>query len=397
MKFKAAVWLLLGALVGGALGVGGLMLYQFWQSRGVAPTRDGPGDRLSRLPTFGRLRPSGPPTSVAALGRLTPRGEVIDVGGLMGDRLGKLTVEEDQWVEKDYVLGTLESYDERKAEREAIAAQLKEAAARRTAELAFADARIEEAEVGVEQAEKLAPKDVEAQKAKVSLLSSELKTAEKDLKRMRSLTSQDTIPQQKLDQQAQLVERFRQELNAASATLAKAETGLALNLQKAQAELVAAQAGRDRADAATQLEALRRSLKAAEARLKRTELRAPRSGRVLRILTRPSERTDARPILKLGDTSVMYVVAEVYETDVLWVRPGQSAKVRSPALPEELSGTVERVGNLIAKRDVLHIDPAAAADARVVEVWVRLGSSEAASRLTNLQVDVRIEMDATRR
>ena len=101
---------------------------------------------------------------------------------------------------------------------------------------------------------------------------------------------------------------------------------------------------------------------------------------------------DTKPILKLGDTRAMYAVAEVYETDVGLVRPGQRAKVTSPALSQPLMGTVERVGRMIYKNDVLHVDPAADANARVVEAWILLEESEAASHLINLQVDVRIEV-----
>ena len=43
---------------------------------------------------------------------------------------------------------------------------------------------------------------------------------------------------------------------------------------------------------------------------------------------------------------------------------------------------------------MLDVDPAADADARVVEVRIRLDEPEALASLTNLQVDVLIELDA---
>jgi HlyD family secretion protein len=87
----------------------------------------------------------------------------------------------------------------------------------------------------------------------------------------------------------------------------------------------------------------------------------------------------------------MYAVAEVYETDIGRVRSGQRAQIRSPALPHELAGTVERIGLKIGKKDVLSTDPVADADARVVEVHVRLAEPELAAALTNLRVEVVIE------
>jgi HlyD family secretion protein len=83
-------------------------------------------------------------------------------------------------------------------------------------------------------------------------------------------------------------------------------------------------------------------------------------------------------------------VAEVYETDIGRVRPGQRAEVTSPALPGPVGGTVERVGLMVYKNDVLDVDPVADADARVVEVRIRLDPSQEAAALSNLQVAVRI-------
>jgi HlyD family secretion protein len=51
---------------------------------------------------------------------------------------------------------------------------------------------------------------------------------------------------------------------------------------------------------------------------------------------------------------------------------------------------VERVGLKIDKNDVLTTDPVADADARVVEVEIRITDPAPAARLTNLRVDVRI-------
>jgi HlyD family secretion protein len=60
-------------------------------------------------------------------------------------------------------------------------------------------------------------------------------------------------------------------------------------------------------------------------------------------------------------------------------------------LSEPISGVVSRIGLKIGKMDVLDTDPIAKADSRVVEVRIDLDSSEAVSRLTNLQVEIEIE------
>lgn len=128
----------------------------------------------------------------------------------------------------------------------------------------------------------------------------------------------------------------------------------------------------------------------AEAALDRTVVRAPIAGRVLDVHARAGEKVGADGIAELGETDAMYAVAEVYETDVVRVRPGQRATVTSPALDAALGGTVERVGLLIGKQDVLGVDPVDAADARVVEVEVRLDDGARVAALTRLQVEVAI-------
>jgi len=132
-------------------------------------------------------------------------------------------------------------------------------------------------------------------------------------------------------------------------------------------------------------------LEAARAALELSVVRAPIGGQVLEIHARSGERVGPEGVAELGDTGAMYAIAEVYETDILRVSVGKAATIKSPALPEPLRGRVERIGLKIGKADVLDTDPAAKADARVVEVDVKLDDSETVAGLTNLQVEVLIE------
>jgi len=95
----------------------------------------------------------------------------------------------------------------------------------------------------------------------------------------------------------------------------------------------------------------------------------------------------------------MAVNAEVYETDVKHVRPGQRAVVTSRAfLPpydrQGLQGRVTQVGRMIAAAALRGLDPLAPSDRHVIEVRIELDepSSRLASHYTNLQVDVRIQV-----
>jgi HlyD family secretion protein len=135
----------------------------------------------------------------------------------------------------------------------------------------------------------------------------------------------------------------------------------------------------------------RAALAAARARLELSLVRSPMAGRVLEIHTRRGERVGPEGILEIGATDQMYAVAEVYETDIGAVSPGQTAKIKSPAFEAPLTGTVDRVGLKVGRMDVLGTDPIAKTDARVVEVRIRIDDAAAVSSLTNLQVEIEIE------
>ncbi len=79
----------------------------------------------------------------------------------------------------------------------------------------------------------------------------------------------------------------------------------------------------------------------------------------------------------MGNTSVMYAIAEVYEADVGRVRVGQSARVRVSSLSGELTGEVEHVGWMVGRKVTLNNDQIADTDARVVEVRIRINAADA--------------------
>ena len=136
------------------------------------------------------------------------------------------------------------------------------------------------------------------------------------------------------------------------------------------------------------VEMMRADLQSAEAELELSTVRSPIGGQVVKIYARSGERVGPDGIAEIGETDKMYIVAEVYETDVGRVQVGQRATVTSPAFAGPIQGTVERVGLKVAKQDVLHTDPAAETDARVVEVKVRLDDSRQTAGLTNLEAEV---------
>lgn len=149
-----------------------------------------------------------------------------------------------------------------------------------------------------------------------------------------------------------------------------------------------------RDDSRTQMELARADVAKARADLEQAVVRSPIAGRVLKVHARSGERVGDQGIAEIGRTDAMRAVAEVYETDVARIRIGQRATITSPALPHPITGSVERIGELVGKLDVLGTDPVARTDARVVEVEIRLDDSAAAAGMTNLQVEIAFDPPA---
>jgi HlyD family secretion protein len=133
-------------------------------------------------------------------------------------------------------------------------------------------------------------------------------------------------------------------------------------------------------------------LRQAQAELVLTTIRSPITGRVLKVHARDGERVGPDGIAEIGKTGSMCAIAEIYETDVRYLRVGERATITSPALRAPLKGTVDRIGYKIGKQDVLATDPAARTDARVVDVRIRLNDSTTAAALSFLQVSVVVDV-----
>jgi len=143
--------------------------------------------------------------------------------------------------------------------------------------------------------------------------------------------------------------------------------------------------------AASEIDVANARVAVAQAELERAQIRAPVNGRILDVLKQPGEFIGAEGLMELGKTDKMYAIAEVYETDIRRVKVGQSATVRSDALPRVLNGKVEWIRHKVQKQDVTGTDPAADKDARIIEVEILLDDSEAAAALTHLQVEIIID------
>jgi HlyD family secretion protein len=344
------------------------------------------------------LTPTADPGKVSALGRIEPEGEVTKVGGPSGERIKKLLVKEGQFVQSGQPVAILESYDERLADEEVADSELRDAVKRLSAVKQFRQSQITEAETRKSQADLPKRQELAEQTATISRLKAELDQANADYARFKKLRDQGAISLKDLEDRKLDQRKASDALTVAQKQLKRLDQELQTNVDNASAQLKSAEAEKLQSQAEIAIQTAQSKLNLAKTRVARTIIRAPRSGQVIKVVTRAGEALEMgmgteggeQGIIELANTNQMYVVAEVYETDISRVKVGQKAEVTSPAFSGKLPGVVERVGLKIGKNDVVATDPAANTDTRVVEVRIRLRNSQPVKGLTNLQVQVEI-------
>jgi HlyD family secretion protein len=282
--------------------------------------------------------------TLVAMARLEPGGQVLRLSAAEDGVLASVTVREGETVQKGQALAYLELHDLRAAE-------------------------VKAAELGLERS-RLGQFEVQGQEAEARSSEANLAYSEAEVERQKSLVDAGLIAGKNQDAAVLEAKKAREEVAKSRAALARLRPSTELSLRQAENEL-----------------------RQARARMERTVVRAPADGQVLRILARPGERVSGQPILQMGATHQMYAVAEVHANDIHLVSPGQRATFASPALRAPLDGVVEQVGALIYRNDVFGEDPTAPENSRVIQVRVRLDDSRAAAGFTNLEGQVRIQLD----
>lgn len=297
---------------------------------------------------------------VGARGRLEPAGGLLSVGpgalpGLAAVSVARLLVAEGDTVRAGQVIAVLDC-------RERFAA----AAAQAEQQVAATQQQWQQAQLN------RSPDGLAASRATVDQLQHEYDYA------VTEYTRQQELHRIGYSAEATLAAQRARMDNAAGA------------LARARAQLThqAASAGHEADGAAAGVARARAALDQARQDLRASEVLAPVDGRVIEIIARPGEQVGPRGVVLLGNTQVMEAVAEVFESDVRLLRPGQAAVVTSVALPGPLPGVITAIGQQVSYPTALDQRAAAPADYRIVEVRVRLHDSRAAERFANLVVDV---------
>ncbi len=330
-------------------------------------------------------------TAVAALGRIEPRSEIINLGAGTGpDQLQSLLVARGDVVKQGQVLGYLGGYAEQIAQRDMFRAQLDEAQLKLKTETQLNHQRIRSAEIRQRQILEVTPLRITAQEATIASLGAKLANDKDSLASQMQLFDRGSTSRRMRDDQKALVAQDEANLASARARLVELQKQFEVDKIDAQVQITMSRAQLERSEAEFPIKSLKSQVALAEARAARMVIIAPVDGRILNVKIKPGENISTNTVLTMGDTGSMRAVAEVYETDIGRVKLGQTATVSSRALPRTLTGKVVRIGNMVFKNDVLNVDPAARADARVVEVWIELDDPTLTERLTNLTVDIMI-------
>ena len=341
-------------------------------------------------------------TAIAALGRLEPEGGIIHLsapnsqGG--GVRVAKLLVKKGDKIRQGQVVAILDSYTPNIAALEKAKQQVE-----------VAQASVKRVEAGAKQGDIYAQKatiarlDAElrgetyAQKATIARLEAEFNNAETEHQRYQKLYQDGAISASDGDTKRLRRDTLQQQINEAKASLNRTVETLQKQLNEAQARLNSIVEIRptDIQAAQADVNSAKASVKQAQAELDFSSIRSPIDGQILKINAWPGEIIGNNGIAELGRTQQMYVVAEVYETDIKKVRLGQSVVITSDAFTGKIQGTVTDIGLQVGKQNIFNNNPGADTDNKIINVKIRidkLTDNQRVAALTNLQVQVLIKV-----
>jgi len=336
-------------------------------------------------PTISSISPISAPTitAVAALGRLEPQGEVIRLSApnsQTGIRVNQLLVKKGDKIRQGQLVAILDNYIPNLAALEKANRQVE-----------VSRANLQQVEAGAKGG------DISAQKATISRLEAELKNSETENQRYQKLYQDGAISASDADTKRLRRDTVQEQLNEANASLKRTIETLQKQLTESQARLnsIAEIRPTDVQLAQANVKSAIASVQQAQAELNLSSIRSPIDAQVLKINTWPGEIIGNKGIVELGQTQQMYVVAEVYETDIKKVRLGQSATITSEAFSGKLKGTVTDIGLQIGRQNIFNTNPGSDTDNKIVDVKIRIDNSadnQRVSSLTNLQVQALIKI-----
>ncbi|MBD2540993.1 ABC exporter membrane fusion protein [Coleofasciculus sp. FACHB-SPT36] len=375
--------------IAATLATGGVMVYSV--SQGRMPQSSTTPSTVISTPQI---------KTVTALGRLEPEGEAIALSAptsAEGNRVDQLLVKEGDRVRKGQAIAILNSRDRLQASVMQAQEQVRVAQAKLDQVRAGAktgEIQAQRSQIAQLEAERVG--DLNAQAATVARLEAEVQNAQVEYQRYALLYQNGAVSASQRDSKRLTLTTAQKQLQEAQAARDRTRNSRQQQLNEARATLdrIAEVRPVDVQVAHADVRQALAAVEQAKANLEQASVRSPQDGQILKIYTRPGELISNDGIAEIGRTQQMFAIAEVYQSDIKNIRPGQTARVSSDSIDSELSGTVEQVGYKVLRQDIVNSDPSANIDGRIVEVKIRLDadSTRKAARLTNQQVKVVIEL-----
>jgi HlyD family secretion protein len=354
---------------------------------------------------------------IGALGRLEPEGEVFKIAppavGL-SSRVAKVLVKEGDVVKSGQPIAVMDTFDTLRASGLQAEAQVRQAEAKleqvksgakvgdvnaQKAKLLQAGSDINGLQAALDSAK------LEGQRLETARIEAEAKLAKAqwDVTKYKELFEGGAISESEYKNRQVTYIIGKQQLEMAQKSVAQAVELVGQRTAALErAQFVSAEENQrlgsvsevrptDVAQAEEEVKVALANLEKAKADFGNAVVKAPIDAQILKVHTKDNEAVGTNGIMEIGRTSQMYAIAEVDENLINRVKPGQKAIVKSDAFVGEITGQVVSIGSKVGKNSITSTDPADKQDSRVVEVKVRLDSSELVRGLTNLQVKVAIK------
>ncbi|MBD2487495.1 HlyD family efflux transporter periplasmic adaptor subunit [Aulosira sp. FACHB-615] len=338
---------------------------------------------------------------VAALGILEPQGDIIHLSATgANQRLAKLLVKEGEQVSTDQIIAVMDNVNQYQASIENARAKVIVARSRLAQVQAGEESgQIEAQRMKVAETQAELTENIKVQQSVIASQEIELRKTQDDYERYKELLDKGAVSVAETEKRRLQVEIEEQKLQEAKANLRKQVSIGKERVKAAEATLdsLAHVKPTDILVAKAELNESLSQLEKAKVDLESLYVKAPVAGQILSINTRVGEVVGSKGIVDIGQTQQMYVIAEVYESDIHYVKIGQEATIVSEygGFTGEIKGEVDQIGLQIEQPGIINDDPSAKADVRIVKVKIRLrpDDSERVRTLNKLQVRASIQIN----
>ncbi|MDZ8185595.1 MAG: biotin/lipoyl-binding protein [Nostoc sp. ChiSLP02] len=339
-------------------------------------------------------------THITALGRLEPQGDIIHLSAPSSNqRLAQLRVKEGDVVKAGQIIAIMDNFNQQQAAVENAKAKAIVARSRLVQVQAGEEVgQIEAQRQKVAEMKAQLLEGIKVQKTVIARQLIEVRKAENDYQRYKVLSQQGAVSKADTETKRLQLEIEKQKFHEAIANLNEQVSTGKERVKESQATLESLKNVKptDILVAKAEFDESLSQLRKAKVDMESTYVQAPVAGQILSVNAKIGEVVGSNGIVDIGQTQQMYVMAEVYESDIKYIKVNQPATIVSEygGFTGEIKGIVDRIGLQIEKPGIINDDPSARADVRIVKIKIRLepNDSDRVKKLNKLQVRASIQI-----